>query len=116
MIVKHLQDIPCNEVAMEGAAGVFRQLPIGSGDGAPLFSFRVFTIEPGGNTPYHTHAWEHVNYIISGSGALVDPDGRETPITAGDFALVPPEEKHCYKNTGTAENLVMICAVPKEHE
>ncbi len=116
MIVKHLDDVPGIAVAMEGACGVKAQKPISTADGTPLFSFRVFTIEPGGNTPYHTHPWEHVNYIISGSGALVDSEGNETALTTGDFALVDPEEKHCYKNTGTEADLVMICAVPKENE
>ncbi len=54
--------------------------------------------------------------------------GRPAPITcnschsvhttfeAGDFALMLPDEKHCYKNTSDSEDLVMICAVPKEFE
>ena len=116
MIVKHLEAVPANPVEMEGAAGVVCQKPITSADGAPLFSFRVFTLEPGGNTPYHTHPWEHVNFIISGSGVLVDADGNETALTAGDLALVDPDEKHCYRNPDGPEPMVMICAVPKENE
>jgi len=42
---------------MEGAAGAWKQLPLGSKDGAPVYSYRVFTLEPGGNTPYHTHPY-----------------------------------------------------------
>ncbi|MCP4715965.1 MAG: cupin domain-containing protein, partial [Deltaproteobacteria bacterium] len=72
--------------------------------------------EPNGHTPYHTHPFEHLNYVIEGSGALVTKSGEERPLKKGDCALVLPEEKHCYKNTSTADNFVMICAVPKEYE
>ena len=64
-----LKDVKKTEVDMEGASGVTKQLPIGSGDGSPLFSFRV-----------------------------------------------SPGEKHQYRNTSDTEDLVFICAVPKEYE
>ena len=33
------------KVEMEGAHGAWKQLPLGSSDGAPGYSFRVFTVE-----------------------------------------------------------------------
>ena len=33
----------------------------------------------------------HMNYVIEGQGALVNEEGEETPLKAGDFALVNPE-------------------------
>lgn len=116
MKVVHINEVEKTDVDMEGAKNLKRQLPISSADGAPHFSFRVFTIEPEGHTPYHTHPAEHVNYIIDGEGALVDEAGKETPLCKGDFALVLPEEKHCYKNTSTEKPFVMICAVPTQYE
>ena len=101
---------------MEGATGVSKQLPIGSADGSPMVSCRVFTVAPGGHTPYHAHAWEHINYVIAGHGLLVDGHGNERPLVAGDFALVNPKEKHQYRNPSGTEPFVMICAVPKEFE
>ncbi|MDD4322918.1 MAG: cupin domain-containing protein [Dehalococcoidales bacterium] len=101
---------------MEGAKGVYKQVPLSARDGAPNFSFRVFTIEPGGNTPFHTHPYEHLNYIIDGSGFLVDESG-EHPVSKGDFAMVMPGEKHQYRNPAkNCGNLVMICAVPSQFE
>ena len=111
-----LRDKEKTKVTMEGAKDVWRQLPISKNDGSPLFSFRVFTIEPGGHTPFHTHPFEHLNYIIEGKGSLVAQNGEERTIEKGDFALVLPDEKHQYKNTSATEPLVMICAVPKEYE
>ncbi len=103
------------KVDMVGAVGAWKQLPVGSEDGAPVYSYRVFTIDPGGNTPYHTHNYEHMNYVIDGEGALVNENGEETPLKAGDFALVNPDEKHQYRNKGD-KPFKMICGVPKEFE
>ena len=99
---------------MEGAAGVFKQVPISKADGTPNFSFRVFTIEPGGHTPHHAHGFEHLNYVIEGKGVVVAKDG-ERALKQGDFVLVHPNEVHQYRNTSDSP-LVIICAVPKEYE
>jgi quercetin dioxygenase-like cupin family protein len=116
MKITRLQDVEKVPVDMEGARNAFRQVPISGHDGAPNFSFRVFTLEPEGHTPYHTHGFEHLNYIISGQGTLVDGDGARHELAAGDFALVLPGEKHQYQNTSGSEPFVMICAVPKAYE
>ena len=105
-----------NKVNMEGVKGVCKQLPIGTKEGSSNFAFRVFTLEVGGNTPYHTHDFEHINYIISGEGALVDKDGGESPLNAGDFAYINPNDKHQFINKSTDKEFVMICAVPSEYE
>jgi len=101
---------------MEGAKDVHKQIPLGRSDGTPAYSFRVFTVDPGGHTPYHTHPYEHLNYVIEGRGALVEESGAEREVKKGDFALVLPNEKHQYRNRSKDEPLVMICAVPKEFE
>jgi quercetin dioxygenase-like cupin family protein len=100
---------------MEGARNVYKQVPISKNDGVPHFSFRVFTIEPKGHTPFHTHSCEHENYIIEGHGAVVTENG-EHEIKKGDFVFIAPDEKHQYRNQSNHEPLVMICAVPKEYE
>ena len=100
---------------MEGAKGVLKQIPLSKKDGVPTFSFRVFTIEPGGHTPLHRHPFEHMNYVIEGKGALVTED-REHELRQGDFALILPGETHQFKNTSKSQNLLVICAVPKEYE
>ena len=100
---------------MEGAKGVYKQIPISREDGAPTFSFRVFTIEPGGHTPLHEHPFEHLNYIIEGHGAVFAQDG-ERGLKKGDFVMILPGERHQYRNTSTSELMIMICAVPKEYE
>ncbi len=110
-----LDKVEKKKVNMEGAAGAWKQLPLGSKDGAPVYSFRVFTVEPGGHTPFHSHPYEHMNYIIEGEGALVNSQGEENPVKTGDFAIVEPDEKHQYRNKGE-KPFIIICGVPKEFE
>ena len=85
-------------IHMEGIRGASKQVPIGREDGAPNFSIRVFTLEPAGHTPHHSHPSEHLNYILEGSGELLEP-----------------HEKHQFRNTGDSP-LVFMCMVPKEYE
>ena len=100
---------------MKGAKGVYKQIPISKEDGTPTFSFRVFTIEPGGHTPFHNHPFEHLNYVIEGNGSVMAED-REYEVKKGDFIMILPDEVHQYRNTSTDAPLVTICAVPKEYE
>lgn len=111
-----LNELDKIKVTMAGAKEVWKQVPISKNDGSPAFSFRVFTIESSGHTPYHTHPFEHLNYVISGRGVLVNEQGQEQEIKRGDFALVLPDEKHQYRNKSGSEPLVIICAVPKDYE
>jgi quercetin dioxygenase-like cupin family protein len=95
--------------------GITKQVPVGVADGSPTMSMRVLTVEPGGFSPYHSHPWEHLNYILAGRGVMVNEAGEERPINAGNFAFVKPDEKHQFRNTGT-EPLQFICLVPTERE
>lgn len=116
MLIRKLDEVPRTPVDLVGIQGVTKQLVLGSADGAPHFSFRVFTVEPGGHSPYHAHdGIEHLNYVLSGRGALVDEQGRAHPLDAGDFAFVPPGDKHQFRNTGQ-EPFVFLCAVPTAYE
>ena len=116
MKVVHPDGVEKTIVKMEGASGLSKQVPISRNDGSPVFSFRVFTFDPGGYTPFHMHPNEHINYVIEGRGAVVNESGEEREIKKGDFALILPNEKHQYRNKSTSEPLVMICAVPIDYE
>jgi quercetin dioxygenase-like cupin family protein len=116
MKISPLNKVTKNKVDMEGARGAWKQIPLSSADGVPVYSFRVFTIEAGGFTPYRQHPYEHMNYCIEGEGALVNEAGEEQPVRQGDFALVMPGEKHQYRNKSAEKQFVMICGVPKEFE
>ena len=113
MIIRKLNTVPESPVDMEGVRGITKQLVLGRADGVPHFSFRVFTIEQGGHSPHHSHDVEHLNFVISGRGALVDGEGRLNPIVAGDFAFVAPGDVHQFRNTGSSD-FVFICVIPNQ--
>jgi quercetin dioxygenase-like cupin family protein len=69
MRISSLDKIAKIKADMEGARDVYKQVPISKQDGSPNFSFRVFTLEPKGHTPFHKHPFEHLNYVIKGRGA-----------------------------------------------
>ena len=115
MYVIGLDEVQQTIAAMEDAKGVHKQIPLSTKEGVPAFSFRVFTIEPGGHTPFHRHKFEHMNYVISGEGILA-AENREHALKQGDFALILAGEKHQFKNSSDKQDLRIICAVPREYE
>lgn len=110
-MVRHERDVKTVEMKGDGVVGVTKQIVIGPEDGYDGF-FRVFTVQPGGKSPYHSHPWFHANYILEGEGAIM-MDGAETPVKAGSVAYIPGGAKHNFINKGSAP-LKFICLVPKE--
>jgi len=115
MKITRLDQVEKKELVSDEVQGVTKQLPIGKADGAPNFSMRVFSVEPGGYTPYHSHPWEHENYVLAGRGVIRTESGEERQIQAGDFAMILPGEMHQFRNTSESV-LKFICMVPREQE
>lgn len=110
MIVKHADDVPGTPASMEGASGVIFRMLIGPDDEAENFHMRQFDVAPGGNTPRHTHEWEHETYVLAGQGTAWSPDGERT-IAPGQCIFVPGGEEHQFLNTGD-ETLRFLCIIP----
>ena len=110
MKIVHYTDVAPAPVTEEGACSTTIRWLIAKEDGAANFAMRLFELEPGGSTPLHTHAWEHEVFVIEGAGTVWREE-KAVPIEAGTAIFVPPEEKHCFKNTGTA-TLRILCLVP----
>lgn len=100
------------ELNMPAAKNVVKQTAITGDQGWEGWSMRIFTLKKDGYTPFHTHEWPHINYIIKGSGTLFI-DGREQEVSSGDTAYVKKGEEHQFKNTGD-EDFSFICIVPEE--
>ena len=114
MFIKHIDEIEKKNISEGEIKNVLKQVPIGPGQGWGDHILRVFTLQPEGHTPKHSHDWEHVNYVISGEGTL-EIDGKRHELKAGTFAVVPPNKLHQYSNSGR-EDFVMICIVPARGE
>lgn len=110
MLVNEDKKIRCTEVEEKDIEGVRMKVLIGDEEGAPNFVMRVFDLEKGGHTAYHTHEWEHEVYVLEGNGAIMQK-GAEFPIQKGTFALVKPDEEHQFVNKGRG-HLRFICVVP----
>ena len=94
----------------KGVSGVKMRRVIAEKEGAPNFVMRVFEIEPGGNTPLHTHDWEHEVFVLGGIGIVVDPSG-DHEIKGGDVIFVPGNEIHQFRNESD-KTLEFICLIP----
>jgi quercetin dioxygenase-like cupin family protein len=110
MKVQQINDITQKPVELEGAANVRMRMLIGPDDQAKVFHMRHFEVAPGGNTPHHSHDYEHEVLVLRGSGVVTGAQG-DRPIKASDVVWVPPNEKHQFRNTGS-DPLEFICLIP----
>lgn len=114
MKVIRSDEVPAQQVQEEGAQGTTVRWLISGPEGAPTFAMRVFEISPGGNTPFHEHAWEHEVYILDGEAEVVSSAGPR-PLSAGDAVLVLPGETHQFRNVGSAAAR-FLCMIPLPDE
>lgn len=79
-------------------------------NGARNYSMRYIVIEQGGNTPEHSHFYEHEIFVLSGSGyAFID--GIKEEINPRDFLFIPGGKMH---KINAKEKMEIICVVPIE--
>ncbi len=110
MLKRRPEEIEGQPMQMKGVKDVTMRMMVGRADGAPTFAMRHFTVEPGGNTPRHSHNYEHEVYILEGAGR-VEYDGSFHDVRAGDVLLVEPNKMHQF-TANTPEALKFFCFVP----
>ena len=103
-------DVNLNPVDLPGAQKVKSGRLLSEKDGVPNFAMRMFLLEPGGNTPLHTHPFEHEIYALKGEGLLY-MDGTNYNFKEGYAMYVPPDIEHQFIQQGT-EELMFLCMVP----
>ena len=104
-------DVELQQVGEEGARGVSVRWVISKDDGAENFYMRIFDMQPGGNTPFHQHAWEHEVFILEGEAQVVSENGQKSA-HAGSVIFIRPDEKHQFRNESDAVAR-FICLIPK---
>ncbi|MBX3386656.1 MAG: cupin domain-containing protein [Phycisphaeraceae bacterium] len=109
MVIRNIHDVQDKPVDMAGVRGVSMAVMVGREDGAPNFALRSFRVEPGGNSPRHSHDYEHEVFVVEGGGTVL-LEGRENPIRAGDVVYVPADEEHQFK--AGERGLRFLCLVP----
>lgn len=91
--------------------GVKKRIVFGPGRFWEEYVVRHFTIEPGAETPFHSHKWPHYIIILEGcaEGFLM---GERHRLPAGSWAYAPSATEHVFRNTGNS-NLSFLCIVPR---
>lgn len=110
MLIKKMEEVPANEVEMQGAEKVEMRLLISEEDGAPNFRMRLFEVAEDGCSPYHSHDYEHEVLVLNGEGELRGKD-RVHPLKPGDVVYVSPNEEHQFRNVGK-DKFKFICLIP----
>jgi quercetin dioxygenase-like cupin family protein len=114
MIVKKYDEVEKEEVKMEGVKNISVRWLIGEDSAPPNFYMRLFELEPGGYSPFHSHPFEHEVYVVEGKGQINTED-KPIPLEKGSFALVVPGEKHQFVNKGDT-TFKFLCMIPKEEK
>jgi len=83
-----------------------------SGEAGSRVTFRIAEVavpQPGDKPrgPHLHNGFEECIYVLRGTGVNHSESG-EIPIKPGDIVLIPANEKHMTRNTGT-ESLVLLC-------
>lgn len=112
MIVGHEKDVDANLMNAPEIKDAAMKALVSPEEGWDDHVMRVVEVGADGYTPFHTHPWPHINYILEGEGFL-HMDGQDHAVTQGSYAFVPGGIKHQFKNAGK-EQFKFICIVPKE--
>ena len=94
-----------------GAKGAGIRWLIAEADGAENFAMRMIELEPGGQSPFHSHDSEHEIFVWKGRGEVRMED-QTRPISPGTVVFVPPGVDHQFLNTSDRERLEFICVIP----
>jgi quercetin dioxygenase-like cupin family protein len=114
MRIVKAEDVTPKPVEMQGARNAQIRMLIGPEHGAANFHMRMFSLEPQGQTPRHSHPWEHEMFFLSGHGVVETPQGPK-PVAGGDCVFVPPGSEHQFRNTGST-TLKFLCLVPASQD
>ena len=108
--VVHYTDVPAQPVGEDAPGASIRWLIDKEHDDAPVYALRMIELQPGGNSPRHSHPYEHENFVVEGKGRLLIED-QWHELKTGDVALVPPGVLHQFVNDGESV-LKFLCGIP----
>lgn len=109
-VVKY-NDLELTDISSPEIKNIKKARVISEQQGWDGHCLRVFRIAADGFTPRHKHDWEHVIHVIKGR-AKVEIDGEIHELTEKDFAYVPPNVMHQFRNPYDSD-FEFICIVPK---
>lgn len=111
LIIKKEEDIREEYLEENGVENVLKRILIGPEDGSRKIIMRYFKILPQGNTPLHSHDYEHIVRVEKGKGIVLSGGGEETVITEGESLYIDKNERHQFKNP-FPHIFEFICTIP----
>lgn len=110
--IGHYSIIEKEKVSEDMAEKTWIRWLIRKEDGAPVFTMRMFEVEPGGHIKAHKHPWEHEIYVLEGIGE-VRIGSTVYRVTEGFFIYIPPNVEHEYWNKSD-KPLRFLCLIPNK--
>lgn len=111
MHIVNIEAVEFKEYLERGARGVKRKTLVDSSTGSKRFYLRYYRLEPGGQTPFDVHDYEHIVVITRGRGSLLTISSGSPSmkgIKEGDVIFIASREPHQFINTGSSE-LEFLC-------
>lgn len=115
-IVK-VNDVAEEELKKGSAKGTKVRYLIDQRHGANNFFLRIYSVEPGGQTPYDKHPYEHEVFVLKGKATLLtinDGIPEMIEVNEGDAIYIASNEVHQFINTSD-EVFTMLCLKGSEH-
>ncbi len=99
------------KVNMKGADNVEMKILIGPNESSDNIIMRHFSIGASGNTPRHTHNYEHVVRVVKNKGIFHDAEGNKHELAEGQSLFIAPNELHQFLNPNE-EAFEFLCIIP----
>jgi mannose-6-phosphate isomerase-like protein (cupin superfamily) len=74
------------------------------------------TLEPGQATERHYHRRSEEIYLLVEGGGVMELDGEERDVAAGDAILIPPGAWHTISAGADGVRLLCCCVPPYSHD
>jgi len=111
LYIVNMEAVEFKEYLERGARGVKRKILVDDSSGSKRFYLRYYRLEPGGQTPFDIHDYEHIVVITKGRGSLLTMNNGVPSmkgIKEGDVIFIASREPHQFINTGGSE-LEFLC-------
>jgi quercetin dioxygenase-like cupin family protein len=109
-MINHIEKIKADKIKGDGINNVLKQVLVSPNDGWENHVMRRFSLGETGFTPFHSHPWPHIIYILEGDGSIII-EKTKTQVKSGSIAFIPPDSMHQFKNAGE-KNFIFLCIVP----
>ncbi len=70
MLIVNFSEREFEEFSERGARNTLRKTIVSDRDGSKMCRLRYYVIQPGGQTPYDIHDYEHIVIVVGGRGTL----------------------------------------------